>query len=213
MNIDQASTDYYNNVIKKVPKGADCNFTSEQFVSMFLKFIPPNVPVISVGCGVGQFEYYLQKQGYSVFGIDPEPESFKKYTDDKHIVPISDTVQNFIKVHSHFIGNCTLMLYWPSPGESEYDFEAIQLLKPLCIYLYYDKLGGAAGHKLQKWLKHGVNNKYRLIAEMTKKCTCLEEYNIKPYLAITILAINTVKWSAKPIIIKEQCTNHKLSSS
>lgn len=204
MHIDQSSIQYYEKYLKDRERPPSGNFSSVQLVTQFFENIPKSLSVISVGCGVGSIEYFLSQNGYSIYGIDPEPESFKKYTSDSgHIRPVCDTVPNFIKKYPEMVGKCSLMLIWPSPGDSFYDLESIKLLKPLFIYIFYDKLGGAGGAALHRWLKY--TPKYYLTSEITKKCVCSQQFGVSVNLAITTLARVTPKICSEPKISVDDC--------
>lgn len=110
-----------------------------------------NYETISVGSGTGDREYIFQdKLNQKIICVDPN-NSWKK-TEIK-IHPHYSYVKDLINEKPVLIDNCCLLLYWPLFNENIYDIEAVNLLKPKTIIVYYESLGGAGGTLFHNFLK------------------------------------------------------------
>ena len=122
-------------------------------------------PIISIGSGGAQIEYDTQQQfNVNWICVDPEPQSFigQGCVQIEHnnpsvlIKPAFKTVQDLVKENPEYIDNCIIFLNWCNPNKSEYDYEAIQLLKPIAILTIYERFlggnGAACGEKFHQWL-------------------------------------------------------------
>jgi hypothetical protein len=120
----------------------------------YLNTMPQEMPVISVGSGNGVLEYKLQELGIkNIICVDPDPESYDKYPENNNCIkPSYDVVENLLKDKPELVEQCVLLLGWPSPNESTFDYEAVMALNPYGIVLVYETLGGAGGDKLHTWL-------------------------------------------------------------
>jgi len=47
-------------------------------ISLYLKYLPKDKPILEGGCGLGPYLIYLKKQGYDVVGVDYNEEPLKK---------------------------------------------------------------------------------------------------------------------------------------
>lgn len=115
----------------------------------------PNTVFISIGSGLGQLEYVC-KDRINWICIDSSPESYKiggMVNGEVYIPPHYPTIQECLKRHPEYIGNCVLLLNWtpPTSCDSEgFEHEAILLSKPIgicSIFEVYRQGNGAAGSK------------------------------------------------------------------
>lgn len=96
--------------------------------------------IVSVGSGTGAYEFAMT-QGKPALRkrlilVDPDPYSFQsRRTDGAELPPDFATVPDLVKARPEVVGNCVLLLIWPSPNESHYDFDAIYELNPRGIFL------------------------------------------------------------------------------
>lgn len=133
------------------------------------------VPIVSVGSGSGEFEYLLAsmmllgethddiKRDPPIICIDPKPESFRPFPDnERYIAPKYPTVKDALLERD--LKGCVLLLIWPTPiqfhdQESDslpYDLEAILLLQPREVYIYYCATGSAGSEMLHNWLDPNI---------------------------------------------------------
>ena len=117
------------------------------------------LPIISIGCGTGRFEYILKTKGkYEVIPVDPAPESYESYpTDSKdYLIPQYAYAKDVPEKYHHA---CHVLIMWPNPDPSEdttsgvdegdriepenipeaYDIEAIRILRPITVTLLYER--------------------------------------------------------------------------
>lgn len=133
--------------------------------SLITKFVLaasyPNLPIISVGSGAGTLEKHLQSVITNrIICIDPQPQSCQSDPIDwtKGIKPHYATVKDLLLVNSDIKFNCVMLLCWPNPNDSTYDYEAIELIKPLSVILLYEAIGAAGGTNLHCMLKKFDHN-------------------------------------------------------
>jgi hypothetical protein len=60
------------------------------------------------------------------------------------IKPHYSDVHELIEKAPELIGNCSLLIVWPSPNNANYDVEAIKILKPNRVVSIFDASGSAA---------------------------------------------------------------------
>jgi len=132
--------------------------------SILRKFINPQNQIISVGSGLGYLEKLLEHQFEVRFIlVDPDPLfEMKRLIPDikeKDLLTNKDfikfyrnpdftLVKTLMQKHTNIKENCDLMLIWPNPDVSSYDFKAIKKLKPNSIFILYGDdypKGGCAG--------------------------------------------------------------------
>jgi hypothetical protein len=112
-------------------------------------------PIISVGSGNGKLEKYLIENDYpNIICIDPKVFS---HNVDKilHIKPEYDNVDEIIVKKPEVVGNCFLMIIYPSQEgtpDSGYDIEAIRKLNPRRILVLYENIGYSGSYELIKFL-------------------------------------------------------------
>ena len=146
-----------------------------KYFDTFMKL--SGLPIISVGSGSGAFEKYLdEKFKTNIICVDPLKEIYIETSQKYQKKPAFPYVHDLIKINSHYIGNCMLILNWCEPNRSTYDYDAIKLLKPNFLFLITEPSGTASGNKFLNWLsKCGINvacdkesidiNPYQLIQE------------------------------------------------
>ncbi|VBB18124.1 hypothetical protein YASMINEVIRUS_587 [Yasminevirus sp. GU-2018] len=150
-------TTTYNRAIRCI--GPDVVITAIEQFALFYK-----MPVVSIGSGLAQIEFDAQKsvkeKGFDVelICVDPDPKSFAKNDEPTvYIEPAFPHVKDLIDSKPDIVGSCVLFLNWCCPNESEYDFEAIQLLKPVGVMTICERFNGGAGAaggaKFHKWLE------------------------------------------------------------
>jgi hypothetical protein len=114
-----------------------------------------NNEIISVGSGNGKPEKYLKNNGYPNI-ICIEPKIFSHNVEKIiHIKPDYNTVDEIILEKQLLIGNCSLMIIWPSGEYTEdcgYDIDAIKKLKPNRILVLYENTGYSGSNELRKFL-------------------------------------------------------------
>jgi hypothetical protein len=107
---------------------------------------PP--PIISVGSGTAELEYLVQTATSNKIEwicVDPNPTSFILQGKKIFIEPAYKYVDDLVRSRPDVVGKCLLFLNWCSPGNSEYDMEAVKLLQPAAILTTIDFHNGGAG--------------------------------------------------------------------
>jgi hypothetical protein len=145
------------------------------------KLVPKeNLQTVSAGAGNGSRELILNPQ---TICIDPDPFSFQTKTQDEKqmILPQYKTVDDFMKsndMKQHKGPRC-LCLFHPSPTdpnypEADYDYEAIQLLKPDYILIMACR-ENSGSNALWCWLE----NEYQLRSKQRYQIVCHETEHVK----------------------------------
>lgn len=118
-----------------------------------------NNNIVSVGCGTGKYEQYMKSKyllkEMNWILVDPNQKSY-----DKSEVVIRSDFENcekLVKSKPELIKNCVLLLIWPSPNNSDYDYQAVQLLKPCEIISMWElppgeDYGSSMGITLSRFL-------------------------------------------------------------
>jgi hypothetical protein len=131
--------------------------------------------IVSVGSGNGKLEKYLIENGYpNIICIDPKvfSHNIEKVL---HIKPEYDNVDEIISKRPEIVGDCFLMIIYPSHKESPdcgYDIEAIRKLNPRRILVLYDSYSGS--HELIKFLNNPG-----------KEWCCMELINVQHFRLIS----------------------------
>jgi hypothetical protein len=108
--------------------------------------------LVSVGSGTGRMEKIVEDHlEINITCVDPEPQSYCKGAIVRK--PDYSLVADLIAAQPSIVGRCALLLYWPSPDKSTYDFEAVRDLAPVSICVVFEALGGAAGSLMHCWLE------------------------------------------------------------
>ena len=131
----------------------------------FIANYPTDIALISVGSGNGALESRITEDcGKNIICVDPDPKSYYRIPE---IVKVPDypLVKDLVSASPEIVGNCLLLLNWCNPNDSEYDFEAIQLLKPIAFISIYESFlgdsGAAGGEKFFKYIHN--TDEYNLI--------------------------------------------------
>lgn len=124
--------------------------------------------IISVGSGLGKWEKSFENETKrQIICVDPDPESFNRpnenESEDIYHRPDFPLVDDLIKFDPSVVGNCILLLLWPTPNLSTYDIEAVFKLKPNHVVTVYETIGGAGGEQFHIWLQEvgAPNGNYR----------------------------------------------------
>lgn len=125
--------------------------------------------LVSVGSGNGEIEYRLVEQFPSlqkkIICVDPTPESFRPYLKSgKCLKPDYPFVKDLVAAKPEVVDNCVLILIWPSPNHlgGDYDFHAIQDLKPKGIVVMFESTNTSGGDKFVQWRRTQQN--YKMIS-------------------------------------------------
>lgn len=127
-----------------------------------------NLPIISVGSGNGAFEKIINdKLNLNIVCIDPDPLKYNSNSITKpFIVPQYKYVDDIIPFYKD---NCILLLNWCDPNDSNYDYDAIIKLNPVCIISVYEVFnndyGAAGGKKFFDYIYN--NNEYNILNEIS----------------------------------------------
>jgi len=114
----------------------------------------PNIPIISVGSGSGCVERRLNIElKTDIICVDPLIETFILTPKKFSLEPKYSYVKDLIKDNPTVVGNCILFLNWSTPNESDYDYDALELLKSKHVLWVGDTSGTSAGYKFHNWLK------------------------------------------------------------
>jgi hypothetical protein len=142
----------------------------EEFILKYIKsfYETYEIPMVCVGCGLGQIEKMAMDKNprMHIICVDPYPQSYHSESLDvkPFTVPDYAYVNDLCITRPNIIGNCVIFLNWCNPNGSDYDMEAIELLKPLAILAiiesFEDSNGAAGGERFHKWLR-SENNDYK----------------------------------------------------
>lgn len=133
-------------------------FSINEIASFFVG-LPSDIPIVSVGSGRGELEKSLLNQlpNLRIITIDPDPSSYapKDLTQlsCQGLPPQYDYVSTLIKKQPTIVRNCVLLLPWPFPNKSYYDYESLIDLQPQYVIAIYEIIGGACGHNFHNWLR------------------------------------------------------------
>lgn len=104
--------------------------------------------------GAGQVEAWLMKElGITITCVDPYPDGYEISRDDPDkVYPHYPYTADYVRDHPDPV-DC-LILWYTSPSASNYDYEAIQLLRPRSVIVMYEQTGTAGGEALHKFIWH-----------------------------------------------------------
>lgn len=116
-----------------------------------------SLPIVSVGSGCGHLEASLihhSNQSLKIITIDPDPYSFPVPSRIKYetLMPQFASVDDLINDQPSIVSQNILLLAWPTPIDSTYDYDAIRLLQPVKIISIYELLGAAGGNPFHGFL-------------------------------------------------------------
>lgn len=154
----------------------------------------PNLTYISVGTGNGYFEKTIEEiMSIKIICIDPNPNTFNPIP--KELVKSLDFSSVEKLMENSNILNCVLILNWADVGESDYDYEAILLLKPTYILWIGEINGCAGGNKFHSWLKDCESNNYKIVMQNMKGLYI--DFDLIYSITLLELSDNFVKSNAK----------------
>lgn len=126
-----------------------------QFFQIFTRFNSDQI--VSVGSGKCGLEVYLEEKfDRKILCIDPDPGSY--LNDDKRFPKTRDPdyplVDDLIRDREELIGNCNVILNWPSPNNQgdSFDILAIKALNPKMIFLLFEESGSSGSPDLINWI-------------------------------------------------------------
>lgn len=174
---EQAKKEVLNNF--KTIDGLDSSWNRlisfEELNNIFVNFFDNNEQIFSIGSGGGHLEHsfnnYVSRINkiMCMIGIDPNPKSYSK---EVKLAPLYENIQQLISLKPEVIENCQIAIIWSSPGNSNYDIDAILTLKPKKIIILYEETGAAGGEKLHKFI-----NKCEYLKENCNENNFDERYN------------------------------------
>ena len=132
-----------------------------------------HVPIVSIGSGTGFHEYQIFKKGRwdappELICVDPDPTISGGYDSVQFVKPHYATVQDLIRARPTILGNCIMLMIWPNPAPSSYDFEALAMLMPRSSIIMWEMKGGAGGSNFHKWFKDGHKG-YHMLTQHTHR--------------------------------------------
>ena len=141
---------------------------AEEFFEIFTRF--NSDPVVSVGSGECGFETHLElkhaestREILKILCVDPDPTSHYNnpilFPMTRH--PDYPLVKDLIEDKPDLIGNCNLILNWPSPNNdgNSYDIKAILDLNPKMVFLLFEATGSSGSPDLLNWIVNSVKGK------------------------------------------------------
>lgn len=132
----------------------------------------PDLPLVSVGCGMALVERYARSHVRSEFFlVDPRPFSYYTGIDKgachqlivEYGMPATHSYTRELVATNPCIatGNqCLLLLNWCDYGMNDYDMEAVRLLKPRAILAIVDTTGSAGSRQFHDFLDRCHNTTY-----------------------------------------------------
>jgi hypothetical protein len=154
------SREYFNKAVQSF--GVNLTLTAlHTFCSAY-----PRMQPISVGSGNGILEFcYAKKYTESketILCVDPAPLSFNSDgIDIPFQAPKYGSVESLLSANPQLRRNCVLVLNWPNPNESTYDFDAVQALEPCGFFTtleHWGDSGGAGGSSFHRFLRDCEHN-------------------------------------------------------
>ena len=109
-------------------------------MQLLLPHLGRQLPIVSVGSGMGIEEQALIDLGYNVTCVDVR-------------VPDYPTVHEYLAAHPSYEGQIHLLLHYPLPDYCLYDIAAIHDLRPKMVTVMATKGGSAGSFLLQVWLR------------------------------------------------------------
>ena len=136
-------------------------------MQLLLPHLGRQLPIVSVGSGMGVEEQALIDLGYNVTCVDPTTQRRDRYSDRPRVrVPDYPTVHEYLAAHPRYEGQIHLLLHYPLPDYCLYDIAAIHDLRPKMVTVMATKGGSAGSFLLQVWLRlFGVPTQGKLATE------------------------------------------------
>ena len=159
-------------------------FGPKNAMKSYIKYMD-KTPAVSVGSGNGVFEKSINLEGIDVICIDP----VKSVNNDDckwGLKPKYKYVKNALRKEPSLKGQNLILIapytFMFMGDGSEYDIEAIKLLKPKKIFLLVDLAGTSGSYDLIHSIIAGKdkviidkNNRYKVLYQKTKKVIKFEE--------------------------------------
>ena len=127
----------------------------DEFYQIFIRFNSDQI--ISVGSGECGLEVHLEEKfDRKILCVDPNPTFhgndnalFLKTRD-----PDYPLVDDLIKDNEELVGNCNVILNWPSPNDQgrSFDILAIKTLNPKMVFLLFEESGSSGSPDLINWI-------------------------------------------------------------
>jgi hypothetical protein len=152
---------------------------------------------VSVGSGCAGIETLVFKEK-KIICVDPDPTMGCEAYPIFH-PPEFKYTKDLVENQPSLIGNCSLWLLWPNPAcpfckfgmcmaeklhHQEYDFEAIELLKPRVITMLVSLEENISGsRKLSEWVKNTAKSNYQIV--FTCNSMAVTAYDMKLHPLIT----------------------------
>ena len=124
-------------------------------MSHLLTHLSKQLPIISVGSGMGVEEQFLIDHGYTVVCIEPANRKRDLWLTDKVLTRQPDfaSVPAYLRAHPNYDGEVQLLLHYPLPDYGLYDITAIHDLKPRSLIIMATMGGSAGSFLLHLWLR------------------------------------------------------------
>lgn len=119
--------------------------------------------VVSVGSGCGVVESLLRQfWPPTSYLVEPADQLKGRAWDGKFVLrPDFPLLKDLIQAHPEVVGNCGLLIMYPSPWDS-YDAEAIRTLKPKIIVMSWEIGGTSGSEEFLEWAREQMD--YREIS-------------------------------------------------
>ena len=134
----------------------------EEFYQIFTRFNSDQI--ISVGSGECGLEVHLEKKfDRKILCVDPNPTSYGNngvmFPNTRD--PDYPLVDDLIKDREELVGNCNVILNWPSPNNdgNSFDILAIKALKPKMVFLLFEESGSSGSPDLINWIGNKVEGR------------------------------------------------------
>ena len=122
-----------------------------EYLSTMLGVYGKDTPVVSVGSGMGAYEYVHPEFNWVM--VDPDPTSFafaySSEAEESVIDPFRSPdyryVSDAIREKPALVRNCIVFLNWCDPELSTYDYDAIRDLEPMGVLAIVEKFAGGNG--------------------------------------------------------------------
>ena len=135
---------------------------TEVFANYLKAASDPNLTIVIISGDIGKLEYEL-KYDYGIHNmilIKPEPADEDYPVQGKYLAPDYTTVADCLNANPELKNNCIVFLLWTSTTLT-YDIEAINILEPIAVVLFYEVRGCAGSDALHSWLsKENIYNCY-----------------------------------------------------
>lgn len=140
------TTKFLNKGIRSL--GSDCVIAYlNQFADAY-----GDVPIVSVGSGMGAIEFMATRLHDRWVCVDPDCTNYNAtygVFNWRDIEPFKNAdypnVHALIHNKPDIVGHCCVFLNWCDPNNSDYDIQAVELLKPIGILAIIERFGNTNG--------------------------------------------------------------------